>query len=167
MGKESSLWTWLKKVPRKNEKFTIDMNRIENSACPGMPDVEGFMHWPDYPDAHNQFWLELKHVRKPVRKTTLIKLRNLRPQQTRWLTKRWDMGGCCYLLMQVGSGHDREIYMIAPPDLAELEKGVTLEWLDIHSVCNSKPSQHHIIFTASCTTTRRAYDKYKNLFLTD
>lgn len=158
MAKESSLWKWLRNIDRS----TVHMNRVENSACPGMPDVEGFYYNCSFPDNNGQFWLELKHVKKPVRKSTPIRIRNLRPQQKLWLQKRWNFGACCYLLLQVGSGPSRLIYMIAPPFLDELEKGVSREWLDGYSMLsNAWPTQEHVIRVASCKTTRRGFDKYK------
>lgn len=121
------------------------MNRVENSAGKGMPDVEGCLR--DGSVGH-QFWLELKWESRPSDPKTKIKPK-FRPQQIPWLHKRAKAGGRCYVLLQVGSGHDARRYLI-PGDVAgSLANGWSEEKLAKISATCPKSAPHEIIADAA------------------
>lgn len=63
---------------------------IENSLKSGTPDVN-----------YTRGWIELKWLRAwPVRPGTVVALPHYTRQQRRWLAKRYDAGGDCWLLLQ-------------------------------------------------------------------
>lgn len=100
--KESSLWEWLRDNTKSMER--LHMTRIENSASSGIPDVDGC--WRSH-----QFWWELKVCDRPARPTTLIKPR-FEPGQVPWLEARCAAGGAAFVLLQVGSRHKAQRYLI-------------------------------------------------------
>lgn len=112
MKKESNLWNWL----RKAKHSTLDMQRIENICGGGTPDVEGIL-------LGVQFWIELKFVERPKRKTTLLRPK-FQPKQVPWLEKRWRLGGKAYCLLQVGKGFKARRYLVKGEYAGELEKGI-------------------------------------------
>jgi hypothetical protein len=117
MAREKELWAWLSKA-RLELKHALHMHRVENSASPGMPDVEGCM-------AHGrQFWFELKSAERPVRAKTPVRFK-MRPKQVEWARRRWQLEGRVYWLLQIGSGKARRIYMLAGPEGAALTRGLT------------------------------------------
>ncbi len=118
MARETSLWNWLKKA-RMTFKYDLHMNRVENSTMKGMPDVEGHLTWG------NQFWIELKSAARPAKPSTLIRFKvKDREAQVEWLRRRRLVGGYAWLLLQVGSGGDRKLYLIPGEDAAEVYEGV-------------------------------------------
>lgn len=115
------------------------MNRVENLTMKGMPDVEGFLK------ENTQFWIELKSSERPARPTTPIRFKvRDREAQIEWLTKRWNLGGNAWLCLQVGSGADRRIYVIAGVHAAEVYSGVIetrLKKLDQLRQLKPKPAE--------------------------
>ena len=115
------------------------MNRVENLTMKGMPDVEGFLK------ENTQFWIELKSSERPARPTTPIRFKvRDREAQIEWLTKRWNLGGNAWLCLQVGSGADRRIYVIAGAHAAEVYSGVVetrLKKLDQLHQLKPKPAE--------------------------
>ena len=82
-------------------KYTIDALRsldacaVENSACPGFPDVE-FIGGT----------MELKVLTDwPRRPTTVVRVPKFRPGQRNWLRARWKRGGLSLLLLRVDCEH--------------------------------------------------------------
>jgi hypothetical protein len=104
MTLEKNLWSWLSNT-RKVFKADLHMNRVENSAISGMPDVEGFLVH------HGQFWIELKSAKRPKRLDTPIRMK-FQPGQAEWLIKRSKLGGNVWMLIQVGSFGDKRLYLI-------------------------------------------------------
>lgn len=109
MSKESSLWSWLAQA-RTRVAGRCHLTRIENCISAGTPDVEGQVLLADR--LKGQFWLELKSNIRPARRTTPIRFsfRN-REAQIQWMKTRWDIGGNAFFLLQVGSNHDRTLYL--------------------------------------------------------
>lgn len=68
--------------------------RHEDSATVGVPDVSYGL------DGRNG-WIELKSVPRWPRKAP-VRIRDLTVHQVRWLEKRGEAGGCCWLLLSVG-----------------------------------------------------------------
>ena len=65
---------------------------VENPAKPGTPDVN-----------YIEGWIELKWLRRwPAREETIVRLEHFTVQQRRFLRDRWQRGGRCWLLLQVG-----------------------------------------------------------------
>ena len=115
--RETNLWKWLKKL-RKVYREDLHMHRVENSASPGMPDVEGNFFG-------NQFWLELKCEARPADPDTPIKCR-FEPGQLPWLRKRVLAGGRAFVLLQVDKGAAASRYLIEGGDDAyRMEEGLT------------------------------------------
>ncbi len=86
--KESSLWQWLSKASLPK----LHMQRIENAAGVGTPDVEGCLDG-------DCFWIELK-----VAETAngLVRV-HITPEQVFFLQTRKRAGGSAMLLVQVGT----------------------------------------------------------------
>lgn len=139
MTRESSLWNWLKKGA-KLLRDELHICRVENSTMKGMPDVEGkYKHG-------EQFWTELKSAERPARSTTPIRFKvREREAQIEWLTKRYELGGHTYLLLQVGSGPERAIYLISGRFSAAVYRGLTEDHLQDLSCCNPKEKAQDII----------------------
>jgi hypothetical protein len=119
MSLEASLWTWLAKA-RQQLGLALDINRIENWAGPGMPDVEGHLRLPD---ATGQFWLELKAEPRPKRPGTTIRFK-VRTKQIEWINRRWAIGGNVFWLLQVGLGSDRVLFLAPGPLGPQLQRGL-------------------------------------------
>jgi len=117
MSKESSLWKWLKK---SKQQFAgdLDIHRVENYVSQGMPDVEGYLRH------YGQFWCELKSAPQPARTTTPVRFK-VREAQVLWLTRRWLLGGNAWMLLQVGSGHKRCLYLVPGRYSREVCDGLT------------------------------------------
>ncbi|RUQ67313.1 hypothetical protein ELZ19_06975 [Brucella abortus] len=123
MARETSLWTWLSRAS-KVLRDALHMHRVENLVMKGMPDVEGFLL-----DA-GQFWLELKSSERPARSETPVRFKvRGREAQARWLNRRWNMGGAAWLLLQVGSGPERRVYLVPGCHAQEVYVGVNEERL--------------------------------------
>lgn len=122
MARESSLWAWLKRA-RLKLRYELHMERIENTAASGTPDVEG--HYRSR--SGKQFWIELKSVARPKR-DGIIKFR-IRSAQVEWLRRRCYVGGRAWLFVQVGSGAAAKRYLLWGTHAAEMREGVTEDWL--------------------------------------
>lgn len=129
MAKESQLWQWLSGA-RVALRGQLQMERIENLLGAGTPDVEGYVRITDKTMVtHNteaQFWLELKSHERPARADTPIRfpLKD-RENQIAFLRRRWDLGGNAFFLVQVGSGHERRLYLLAGDMGRQLQAGMT------------------------------------------
>jgi hypothetical protein len=131
MSRESQVWHWLAKA-RRSFKFELDMNRIENPAGPGMPDVEGHLASPAF-GYGGQFWIELKAAERPAKAATPVRFK-IRPKQIAWLERRWRIAGNALLLLQVGSGHSRALYLVPGRFAALVAKGVPEIDLGLHAI---------------------------------
>ena len=116
---ESGLWGWIYRGIRFALAKTGHVHRHENSASSGTPDVEGFISEPGL----GQFWIELKSSARPARDDTLVRFK-FRPKQVPWLTRRWRLGGNCFLLCQVGSGASARRYLIEGHHSRAVELGL-------------------------------------------
>lgn len=105
MARERYLWTWLRDGLKLPELIhTLHMQRIENSAGLGVPDLEGC--W-----SGSSFWCELKGSNRPAKSTTDISYK-LTLEQVIWLENRWKVGGSTSLYLRVGVGQDVRRYLI-------------------------------------------------------
>ncbi len=148
MSRESSLWRWLAKA-RISLGLDLHMTRVENSVGSGMPDVEGC-----YKGVH--FWIELKSVKRPIRKTTLI-CPKFQPAQIPWLKRRALTGGNVFVLLQVGGGSNRAIYLISgSANIAAAAKGMTEQELI------SNFGSHHTYFCTSSGVIKNIYARVTN-----
>ncbi len=133
MSRESALWGWLAKS-RRHFKTALHINRVENPAGPGMPDVEGQLNPAFNGGQHcGQFWIELKAAERPKRAETPVRFK-VRPKQVEWSRKRYAVGGRVYWLLQVGSGADAARYLL-PGDVAALiQRGMSEIDLSFHAI---------------------------------
>lgn len=132
MSRERALWAWLAKA-RFVYKSRLHMNRIENPAGPGMPDVEGYLareitrsgSRQQYAHVENggQFWIELKSAERPKRPETPVRFK-VRPRQIAWGLRRWAVGRCSWWLLQVGSGAERKIYLLPGDKGRDIARGM-------------------------------------------
>jgi hypothetical protein len=104
---ETALWEWLKTA---NDGLGRDlhMRRVENLVGVGDPDVQGCL-LGDY------FDIELKTASRPKRPgTVILNSRNeyVRPAQKVWHRLRWLAGGNNFVLLQVGNGADKRLYLL-------------------------------------------------------
>lgn len=57
---------------------------------------------PDVDYAHG--WIELKILQEwPKKPCTVARLDHFTPQQRAWLGRRWEVGGLCWVLLQIGT----------------------------------------------------------------
>ena len=120
MARESELWATLR-VARVTLGPALHMNRVENWATPGTPDVEGFY------EGFGFFQIELKSSMRPIRGGPVRFSFNKREKQIAYCKKRWDMGAPCWFLLQVGHGHSRQIYLVPGNQGDALKAGLTEE----------------------------------------
>lgn len=114
---ERELWRWLRKA---NAIYPdLHLVRIENAVDCGTPDVAGCL-------MRRHFWIELKSVRKPVRASTLIRP-GLSDAQIEWAEAHCRAWGRCSVLLQIGSGRNREIWLIDGIHARTAQNGLTLE----------------------------------------
>ena len=146
MSRESALWHWLAKA-RTEQGSRLHMNRIENSAGPGMPDVEGCL------EGYGQFWLELKSSARPKRADTAIRFK-VRPKQVEWMNARWKAGAPCYWLLQVGSAEERRLYLLPGRRGAWIKTGMTESELRTESVLCTADKKHTQLEFLSAATRR-------------
>lgn len=107
MALESQLWQRCK-LGLKTLRLTrhkVDVQRVENAAVSGHPDVEGCIDG-------RQLWVELKSCARPVRPDTPIRPKK-RLSQEIWHRQRTD-AGCRFhwILIQVGEDRDGVLYLI-------------------------------------------------------
>lgn len=123
MARETQLWNTLRQA-RLVLKDRLHMHRVENTASPGSPDVEGFL------ETMGHFEFELKSTDRPVREETPVRFDMAgREKQIEYLRRRWAIGGACFWLLQVGSGAGRQIYMVEGDKGPALKAGVTEDTL--------------------------------------
>lgn len=116
-ARESGLWDWLKGAT-PDLRRTLHMCRVENSTMRGMPDVEGHLI------GYGQFWIELKSAARPAGAGTPVRFHvRDREAQVAWLSKRWWVGGSAWLLLQVGTGAGRRLYLVAGKHAGEVYSG--------------------------------------------
>lgn len=144
--RESALWTamhnGLKAMVRRGE---LEINRVENKARKSMADTEGHVARP----GHGQFWIELKTAHRPARRTTPIRF-VFQEGQSNWLSRRWEMGGNAYLLVQVGKAHERRLYLIKGCDAHLVEEGVTEDSLrGLSCALSDRPTFEQVVLEAS------------------
>lgn len=114
---EKNLWDWLKGA-RERCVWPLHMERVENLLDKGWPDVDGCYN-------ERGFQVELKTVGRPARRTTAVfHHRDYREGQVEWLERRWAAGGSCFVLIQVGNGHDARRYLLRG-DKARIAPGST------------------------------------------
>lgn len=107
MARESALWqrcrTGVKALMFQGHK--CDVQRVENAATSGHPDVEGCIDGA-------QLWIELKSCDRPVRPDTPIRPKK-RASQEIWHATR-TRAGCRFhwILIQVGEDRDGRLYLI-------------------------------------------------------
>lgn len=137
MARESGLWNWLKKA-RVAMAEDLHMNRVENSTMSGMPDVEGYLR------GDGQFWIELKSAARPARASTPVRFK-VRGGQVEWLPRRWALGASAWLLLQVGEGASRSLYLVPGSHAGAVQGGLpedrlrALDVLTENGVTRPKP----------------------------
>lgn len=120
MAREAALWqrcrTGIKALAWQGHK--IDVQRVENSAVSGHPDVEGCIDG-------GQLWVELKSCERPVRESTPIRPK-CRPSQSIWHNKRTSAGSRIHwVLIQVGEDRGGILYLIPGSHYDEVAHGAT------------------------------------------
>jgi len=117
------------------------MERIENAAGAGMPDVGGCMDGVS-------FWIELKSETRPKRPTTAIRPK-LRESQSEWFRERC-AAGCrfCFILLQVGHARASRLYLV-PGDRYDDCKAVTEAELTELSVVSPTATVADILLRAA------------------
>lgn len=115
MARESELWqrcrTGVKTLALQRHR--IDVQRVENAATSGHPDVEGCVDG-------SQIWIELKSCDRPVRPGTPIRPKK-RPSQDIWHMTRTRAGGRQHwILIQVGEDNNGRLYLIPGKDYANI-----------------------------------------------
>ena len=143
IGSETSLWQWLWKSWKTVPRSMLDVNRVENSAGTGMPDVEGFYKT-------DQFWLELKVAERPKSKLTEIDVKHLRPKQVQWLHNRWLVGGNAWILLRVESTTSKSssAYLIPGKYSRQVKAGLTEQELSGISYVPPGADQMEILLVA-------------------
>lgn len=121
MARESSTWKWLSGA-RRELGDVLHITRQENLVAFGGPDVEGC-------NAGIQFWLELKVAPRPAKPSTLLTYGSaLKDNQVEWAEARWAAGGNVGVLIQVGEGSERRVYLIPGCDARSLQDRHTEAW---------------------------------------
>lgn len=118
-ARESTLWTWLKTGAQEYAAPQLHLQRIENAIAKGTPDVEGCIRGVC-------FWLELKAAARPKRASTPVRT-HIDYEQLAWLKQRTAAGGIALMLLRVGSGPSRSIYLIDWRTACELHAGACTE----------------------------------------
>ena len=144
MARETGLWNWLRGASR-DMRETLHMDRVENMTMKGMPDVEGHLV------GQRQFWMELKSSERPARSNTPIRFKvRDREAQVVWLEKRRAVGGLAWLLLQVGSGAQRRLYLVPGEHATEVYSGVNERRLkELDKLLQLKPRPSDIVRRAS------------------
>lgn len=99
MASESALWKWLRELKLPS----LDMERVENSAAGGTPDVDG-----QFGPIGFKIELKILHDKgeKNREETGRIKFEI---GQREWGQNRWKIGGSSYVLVQ---GFSEDLYLI-------------------------------------------------------
>jgi hypothetical protein len=113
MALEANLWQRVRSggLILRHKRHGVHLERIENSAGVGRPDVNGCIDG-------TIFDLELKAEHRPARASTAIRPK-VRPSQAVWMHERI-AAGCkrCFVLLQVGEMSNARVYLI-PGNLYE------------------------------------------------
>lgn len=108
MARESALWQRCDTAAKAMRRLghLVDLQRIENCATSGHPDVEGCING-------KQTWIELKSCDRPARKNTPIRPKK-RESQEIWHDERTRLGGSRFhwIMIQVGEAHQAALYLI-------------------------------------------------------
>lgn len=137
---EKNLWNRMREAlkvfgPR------VHYTRIENSVSDGFPDVE--IQLSVAGDTYHST-IELKTASRPTHFETSVAVK-IRPGQIRWLSKRWQVGGNTWILLQVGSGAQLARFLIPGKFAARVSEGCTEKWLEEHSMCHPKAPLDDIV----------------------
>lgn len=120
--KEQRLWDTMK----RNAPSDFWLQRIENVAVEGMPDV--------YVVCAEPCWVELKAPTAPKRPTTrLLGNEGLRPAQINWHLKVASMGVRSFILIRDDAAH---LYLIPGP-FAQLVNDMTIPELQKISIADT------------------------------
>lgn len=142
--KESSLWSWMDRGTRHLREH-IHMNRTENVAGEGTPDVEGCLDG-------RCFAIELKVADRPKRRTTRITTQSpIKTTQIEWLEDRRRAGGNAWLLIQVGDHHQARRYLLDGMDAQKALDGLTEDEMDNLCVLDPRANAESLIRTAAYT----------------
>jgi hypothetical protein len=145
MARETALWQRLKAAGKRMRAAgrKLHMERIENSAGAGIPDVDYIL------EGSPTIWLELKTCLRPKRETTPLKLL-CRQSQCDWHNARTDAGGRThYILIQVGESYSSALYLVPGWLYERLMEPCTEGELLRLSVSNPSPGPEKIIVRAS------------------
>lgn len=115
MARETALWDRCKRGGKaiRQQGHKLDMQRVENCAVSGHPDVEGCLDG-------GQFWIELKTCLRPARADTVIRPKK-RESQEIWHEERSRAGGTIHwILIQVGEDKAGKLYLIPGCRYAEI-----------------------------------------------
>lgn len=127
MATERTQWQWLSGA-RRELGPALHMDRIENLVGVGNGDVNLCYRGVEA-------WIEQKVAKRPARKTTVLRFGSpLRDSQVEWAEKRIKAGGRVYYLIQVGSGSERQMYLIKGTieTVNQLYHHVTEDWCREH-----------------------------------
>lgn len=127
MPTEKNGWKWLSKA-RDQMDLPVHIERVENIAGAGHPDVELC-----YMGVQN--WIEQKAAHRPARPSTKLRFGSpLRDSQVEWAKKRIAAGGRVWYLIQVGAGHERQMYLVRATieTIDALFNHVTEDWCRAH-----------------------------------
>lgn len=140
--RESSLWSWLSRAESSYGRH-LHMNRTENVAGVGTPDVEGCLD-------SRCFVVELKVAERPARPTTAIRTQSpIKTEQVDWLMARKMAGGRAWLLVQVGERHEARRYLLDAVHAADVARGLTENRLEVLCACDPRCSAERLIKTAA------------------
>jgi hypothetical protein len=119
----------------------VDIQRIENSAGAGHPDVEGCIDGL-------QVWIELKSNLRPKRPGTPIRPK-CRDTQAEWHERR-AKAGCRinWVLIQVGEARSARLYLIPGHRYSEI-KALPENELELLSYCHPLSSPAEVLLIAT------------------
>lgn len=116
--RESQLWSWLDTNSRHLRRTGLHVVRVENSCGSGFPDVEAC--W-----LGTSFTVELKCADRPKREGTTCNFKHMRAGQVIFAADRAKARGRHFLLLQVGSGHEAQRYLLVGTYAAAVLSGLT------------------------------------------
>ncbi len=116
MTRETGLWRWLKKA-RPELREDLHIKRTESPVASGIPDAGGKLRHAD------QSHIELHTGARP-RRDGPVRFK-VRDTQVEWMRRRIAVGGQAWLLLQVGSGHGAERYLVWGIHAETVQGGVT------------------------------------------
>lgn len=143
MARESSLWQRCRTAVKALawQGHHVDLQRIENAATSGHPDVEGVIDG-------SQLWIELKSCMRPVKASTPIRPK-CRPSQEIWHRKRTEAGSRIHwVLIQVGEDRSAKLYLVPGSQYNDV-KAATEEQLERWSAIRSSAEMSDVLVRAS------------------